>query len=354
MPTELTKKLQIVGHLDYVDNGVAYGWALDPSNPRERVTVEILCDGKVVGHGIADGYREDLKDAGVGDGYHLFQIKLSYELYDGEAHTLQARNTSKNILLTGSNLILPPQPVKFSYPLISRSEGEEWISQLYSAHATPTANGDRSKVIQAYRIASLFQETGQYDDARYAWEALTKVLGENAYCTCKLAESYLLEEKSVIALDLYQRAAGLNLNFSWAHLGISVCQRLMGNIIAAENSLAFAQALPKRGEIAKHLQLVSMDLLPNRVERLIAQKDRAGALELLYKILLSNPQQMYATEKLNSLLAEEIQHTGSKTTESLLIANRRAVRLLEMTMDLASGSPSPLLKLGNEADKHNV
>ncbi|RDL20285.1 hypothetical protein D884_02446 [Pseudomonas sp. URMO17WK12:I10] len=354
MPIESTKKLQIVGHFDYVDGGFAYGWAVDPGNPLERVAVEILCNGNVVGRGTADGYRQDLEEAGVGDGYHLFQIKLSYELFNGETHTLQARNTTNNVLITGSNLILPPQPAQVLYPVISRTEGEDFVSELYRAATSKSNKLAKTKIMQAYRIASLLQETGEYDDARYAWEALSKVLGENAFCICKLAESYLLQGNTTVALDLYQRAAGLNFAFSWSHLGMSICQRLLSDYTAAEESLAFAEALPKVGNIAVGLHAARLELLPHRVERLIARQDHIKAIDLLLQVLASDPTNAYASLQVNDLIAAEIQHTGSKSTESALVAHRRSTRRLEKAIEAAHVNTNIKREISNEADKHNA
>ncbi|WP_442513757.1 tetratricopeptide repeat protein [Pseudomonas promysalinigenes] len=354
MPKQSSKKLQIVGHFDYVDEGYAYGWAVDPRNSLDRVTVEILCNGNVVGRGKANEYRQDLKEAGLGDGYHLFRIKLSYEIYDGEAHTLQARNTSNNVFLTGSDLVLPPHPPRVTYPVIPRTDGERLISELYQASARKTPQSEKAKIIQAYRIASLLQETEEYDDARYAWEALAKVLGENAYCTCKLAESYLLEGNVSIALDLYQRAAGLNLNFSWSHLGMSLCQRLLGDEASAEEALALAMALPRAGKIAGHLHKAYLELLPYKVDRLKAGQDQAKAIDLLFQVIMSHPNSVYANSQLDSLIAEEIRHTGSKSTESALVAHRRSVKRLESAILAAHTNTSQTHKARNEADKYDA
>ncbi|MFK3720618.1 tetratricopeptide repeat protein [Pseudomonas fulva] len=354
MPIESTTKLQIVGHFDYVDEGFAYGWALDPRNPLDRVTVEIICDGNVVGRGKANGYRQDLEDAGVGDGYHLFKIKLSYEIYDGEAHTLQARNTSNNVLITGSNLILPPQPIRVTHPVISRANGEEYVSELYQVMSRKSTELGKSKIIQAYRIASLLQETGEYDDARYAWEALGKVLGENAFCTCKIAESYLLEANVAVALDLYQRAAGLNLAFGWSHLGVSVCQRLLMDDEAAQESLAFAKALPKDGKIADWLQIADIALLPKRIDRLITKQEHRKAIDLLLQVLSSDPANAYANAQLDNLIAQEVKHTGSKSTESALVAHLRIVRKLEAAITSAHANTHTQRITSNKVDKYNA
>ncbi len=57
-----------VGALDMVtDHGVVNGWAWYPDRPGERVTLEILVDGAVVGTTLAGLYRGDLAQAGIGE-----------------------------------------------------------------------------------------------------------------------------------------------------------------------------------------------------------------------------------------------------------------------------------------------
>lgn len=349
-----TNTVQPVGHFDYIEDDYAYGWALNPTSPLERVNVEILCDGKVVGHGSANGYRQDLVDAGIGDGNHLFRIKLSYELFDGEVHSLQARNTSNNMLLAGSNIVLPPQLRPIPYPLISRGEGEKYLSELCSRLPHSPNEQQKKKINQAYQIGSLLQETGALTDARYAWESLARVLGENAFCSCKIAESYLLEEKPLIALDFYHRAAGLSLLFNWSHLGISTCQRVIGNHEAAEDALVIADSLPKTGRILDHLQSARLKLLPSKIDRLVSGEKESEAINLLYQVLESHPHDEYAKLKLDLLIGQELKHSGTKATESILIAHQRALRLLEMAIESSSINKDFSLKTKTETDTHHV
>ena len=324
---------QIVGHLDYVDEGYAYGWAFNPLKPNDRVSVDILCDGKLVGHGPADGYRQDLKDAGIGDGKHLFKIKLSYELYDGKAHSLYARNSSNNILLTGSNIVLGPEKIIMPYPLISRKEGDEHIRGLCRALETKLISKQATNIIHAYQIASLLQETGKLEDSRYAWNSLIKVLGQNAFCLCKIAESYLLEEECDLALESYKLAAGQNLIFNWAHLGMSICHKLRNDYDAAESALDFASCTsPQSKSFSDQLLSVKLSLLPKKIELLLSDDKKSEAVSLLFQYLLADPNQEYALTSIKNILGKEVQHTGSKGTTTALTSHHQSLRLLEMAI----------------------
>src|SRR5688572_5817585 len=79
------------GSFDMIDQGFAFGWALDRANPAARVSVELLDAGRVVAIGQADIRRADLVSGGVGDGGCGFRIALPLELYDGRAHEIAAR-----------------------------------------------------------------------------------------------------------------------------------------------------------------------------------------------------------------------------------------------------------------------
>jgi autotransporter passenger strand-loop-strand repeat protein len=60
------------GFVDRVTQQVAEGWVQCPDTPEERVLVEIVMDGLVVGHALTNRYRADLEEAGLGSGRHAF------------------------------------------------------------------------------------------------------------------------------------------------------------------------------------------------------------------------------------------------------------------------------------------
>jgi hypothetical protein len=56
------------------------GWAWNPNEPQERVTVSIWVNGRQVASGLADQHAGGLKKAGIGDGHHAFAIQLPDEV----------------------------------------------------------------------------------------------------------------------------------------------------------------------------------------------------------------------------------------------------------------------------------
>ncbi len=59
--------------IDEIGRGRIRGWALDTKAPRQRPVLDILLDGRFVGQALANHWRSDLRDAGIGDGFHGFE-----------------------------------------------------------------------------------------------------------------------------------------------------------------------------------------------------------------------------------------------------------------------------------------
>jgi hypothetical protein len=54
----------------------ASGWTQDPDAPATHLNVRVLVDGAVVATTVADQFRQDLLDAGIGDGTFAFAVDL--------------------------------------------------------------------------------------------------------------------------------------------------------------------------------------------------------------------------------------------------------------------------------------
>jgi hypothetical protein len=67
---------RLEGVLDFVAGSTIGGWAWHTGRPTERVSVIIRHQGETLTKVIADGFRQDLFEAGVGDGAHGFIVDL--------------------------------------------------------------------------------------------------------------------------------------------------------------------------------------------------------------------------------------------------------------------------------------
>jgi hypothetical protein len=87
------------GVVDAVIGRYVLGWAHDPEDQNRRVELEVELDGQLVGEGIADIERGDLRANGIGDGRHAFRIELPDSLKPGHEHVLSVVSRQDRILL---------------------------------------------------------------------------------------------------------------------------------------------------------------------------------------------------------------------------------------------------------------
>src|SRR5690606_30359556 len=120
----------VIGHFDGMENGLAVGWAFDPTKPGHRLQVEVMCGDEVVAFGMADQSRDDLAPAGIGDGKHLFRLPLSYEIHDGKAYELTAREASTGLALNGDPVLFAATGKKSELALIDRKQGLALLTRI--------------------------------------------------------------------------------------------------------------------------------------------------------------------------------------------------------------------------------
>ncbi|MEW6133627.1 MAG: glycosyltransferase [Pseudomonadota bacterium] len=86
----------IRGHIDAYQVGLLSGWVYDESRPDAPISVSVYDGQSLVGGGVADIYREDLMQNGMGNGRHAFSIVLREPLDDG-LHRLSLRESGTDI-----------------------------------------------------------------------------------------------------------------------------------------------------------------------------------------------------------------------------------------------------------------
>jgi hypothetical protein len=70
--------LNYIGHVDTQRSGVVRGWACNVADPRERVVVRVFLNEAEVGSVVADEFRRDLVEAGIGNrsGCYMFRFPI--------------------------------------------------------------------------------------------------------------------------------------------------------------------------------------------------------------------------------------------------------------------------------------
>lgn len=324
----------VTGHVDHAKKGHVQGWAYDPAHPQQGLKVEILCNDEVVAYGTADQFRVDLEKAGIGDGKHMFNLPLSYELSDGQVHTLIAREARSGVILKGGPLQFGPETCAWEFDLISRKQGLELLHSLLASPALSAQATKAESLARLYWGGSLAQETGKLSEARHIWHAILKALGENALCHCKLGETYLLQDQPEAALESYRAAAAADPCLHWAHLGIANAQCLLGRLNEEEEALEVVVALrPNDTAIQTRFEQVQTRALSARIDTLLADGKREEAIQQLKRLLLDNPEHRLAQEKLGELLLPEPGCDISLPGLVQLAEYLKAQRLLELFLD---------------------
>lgn len=126
----------VIGHFDGMENGLAVGWAFDPTRPGLRLQVEVMCGNEVVASGVADQFRDDLRPAGIGDGKHLFRLPVSYEILDGKTYELTAREASTGLALNGDPVLFAATGKKSDLALIARKQGLAILARILARPAS--------------------------------------------------------------------------------------------------------------------------------------------------------------------------------------------------------------------------
>ncbi|MDI4639962.1 glycosyltransferase family 4 protein [Rhodoblastus acidophilus] len=89
-----------------VSGALVEGWAWDDDQPEAPVSIIVLANGAVVGRCLANRFRRDLLDAGIGDGRRAFSLPFRKRLPGGERYTVEVRREEDGALLPGSPKVI--------------------------------------------------------------------------------------------------------------------------------------------------------------------------------------------------------------------------------------------------------
>lgn len=101
--------MTLQGYVDRCEGNFISGWAWDNSQPKTRLELEIMLDGKHLARVVARQYREDLKQAGIGDGAYAFEYTPHSEL-DVRSHKISVVVAGTHVRLARSQRAIPVPP----------------------------------------------------------------------------------------------------------------------------------------------------------------------------------------------------------------------------------------------------
>jgi len=94
------------GYVDGTDCNQVWGWAWDQNKPNTPINVDIYANNSYVATVAANQFRQDLFNAGKGNGYHAFTFVVPSYLKNG-----QEQNISVKFGGTSTQLIWSPRPI---------------------------------------------------------------------------------------------------------------------------------------------------------------------------------------------------------------------------------------------------
>src|SRR5260370_4574455 len=95
------------GNIDIASTREISGWAQDESQPKTPVSLVITENGEFVGRVLANGYRPDLEEAGIGNGRYAFEFEFPSVLAPYISHVIRVRRGTDGAGAPGATP--PPQ-----------------------------------------------------------------------------------------------------------------------------------------------------------------------------------------------------------------------------------------------------
>jgi hypothetical protein len=86
-------------------NGII-GWAWDKNRPNDPVEVDVYDGDTLLATMIADQFRKDLLDAGIGNGKHSFLFPVPPRLKDGSPHLIRMKFSGAKVDLAHTPKVL--------------------------------------------------------------------------------------------------------------------------------------------------------------------------------------------------------------------------------------------------------
>lgn len=305
-----------IGYFDYVEDGYAYGWAYNKENLTDRPIVEVYSANFLVGRGVANEFRQDLLEAGLGDGKYSFRIPLSYEINNEHTHNLTVYAGRNGYLLTGSPRTYGPVSDTREFSFIDRLQGLEIFQQEIARNQASVNAAKKEALLQVYALASLLQETGSLAESRHAWVSLIKATSRTALLICKKAEIFVLEEDFTQAIQYYLDAVEEDLTFVLAHLGLARCYENLGEFTKAKEAYDMAIAIAPENKIAQvrlaalqnkmYPQLAALtsisDLLVPCKKGISSDTDKATIVSLEGKQVFRSTSEKVDTQGINGII----------------------------------------------------
>jgi hypothetical protein len=178
------------GFLDRASRARVSGWAWDAQRPDEPVALEVLDNGEVIARVLANRYRADLATAGIGRGFHSFDLAIPGGLSPLTRHVIAVRTAAEGAMLAHSPLVIEPA-AQFDARLQAAVAG---------AVAALDADGERDRVLDflAAQTELLLQQRADdaaRREARHASWEVRRRWGRDAVAADPVLRALVIDER---------------------------------------------------------------------------------------------------------------------------------------------------------------
>ncbi len=150
--------LEIAGHIDRADDQMVEGWIHCRATPGHRFVLQVFAGSKLLGETAADQFRQDLQDAGLGDGHCAFSFRLPGLVPRDMLRDIRLRVVNSKVFLlpeadtnhgTLEEADAAPPPAA---EMRSRPEGlwidrPDWLDRMADKHRRGELSGEMSTSI---------------------------------------------------------------------------------------------------------------------------------------------------------------------------------------------------------------
>lgn len=330
-----------LGKVDAVLGGMIEGWLWNPAQPNKRFEVQAWLGDRLVGYGLANVWREDLAQAGKGDGRVKFEVKVAHALNDGQQHLVQMKivdsDTHQIIQELGKPLAYQHVNKSFAFAIKPEIMGCELDRRMVKALLKKANLGPNGQAIEAgFRKVSMHLENLDYKSARQLINGLMQLGFDNGFSRTKLAESYLVEGDFVQAVDIFKQVASKAKDFVWAYLGLGyVYERLFDvqhAIAAYQHALTIS---PNLSNIASRVEALQAEFsLGMQAEHEQSPAALEGLIKHAQRGLIANASDYTLSQKihgfqlqLKTLAGAHVAEPVEYATESIALRRLRHARI---------------------------
>jgi RHS repeat-associated protein len=234
------------GWLDGADCNVISGWAWDGNQPNTAINVEVYDGNTLIAAVVANQFRQDLLNAGIGNGYHGYSIATPLGLKNGATHSIHVKVAGTTSELSGS-----PKSITCG-------------TYVYDASGNLTNDGVHGYTCDAEnRLVNVDGgATGQYAydqsnrrykkvsggvTTHYIWQG-SQVIAEYDGSSGAVTAEYIYSGSRMIA----KIASGVTQYFLSDRLSTRLVLDTSGNVIGRQGHLPFGEDFGESGSQEKH------------------------------------------------------------------------------------------------------